>query len=337
MDDEHDANRTFAIVKPDALTPFKYQQIDALIKLNEFSIARQKFIWLSEELADALFPDKATDSDRQEWLDYITGSPSLALELEKVNAPLFWQITMGAEDPGEVGTGDTDSIRGILAVDRIRNAVDGSQEPEDATKHLALVFSDKVPALPYDNFLMERAEDAHSTLAIIKPDVSSSEADVSRIIRRIVARGYTIKSRIDITLSRTQAQAFYAEHNGKPFFDSIVEFMTSGPIVALSLDGDDVIRGWRMMIGPTDPDTARMQAPQSIRALLGSNSSRNAVHGSDSPESAQRELAFFFFPRILPDDGSHKADEATPVVPAESNRANGSTAQNGDTVPVADA
>ncbi|KAJ2857094.1 hypothetical protein GGI22_003607, partial [Coemansia erecta] len=333
MDDEHDANRTFAIVKPDALTPFKYQQIDALIKLNEFTIARQKFIWLSEELADTLFPDKISDSDRQEWLDYITGAPSLALELEKVNAPLFWQITMGGEDPGEAGPGDTDSIRGILAVDRIRNAVDGSQEPEDATKHLALVFSDKVPALPYDNFLMERAEDAHSTLAIIKPDVAGNEVDVARIIRRIVARGYTIKGRIDTTLSRAQAQEFYAEHNGKPFFDSIVEFMTSGPIVALSLDGDDVIRGWRMMIGPTDPDTARMQAPQSIRAMFGSNSTRNVAHGSDSPKSARRELAFFFFPRILPD----MAHKETPVVSAESSRGNGSTAQNGDTVHATDA
>ncbi|KAJ2643523.1 Thioredoxin domain-containing protein 3, partial [Coemansia sp. RSA 1285] len=125
MDVDPNANRTFAIVKPDALTPFKYQQIDALIKLNEFSIARQKLVWLTEELADALFPDKASDADRQEWLDYITSAPSLALELEKVDAPLFWQLTMGAEDPSETAGSDTDSIRGILAVDRIRNAVDG--------------------------------------------------------------------------------------------------------------------------------------------------------------------------------------------------------------------
>ncbi|KAJ1667913.1 hypothetical protein EV178_000847 [Coemansia sp. RSA 1646] len=337
MDDDQDANRTFAIVKPDALTPFKYQQIDALIKLNEFSIARQKLVWLSEELADALFPEKTSDPSRQEWLDYITGAPSLALELEKVNAPLFWQITMGAEDPGEVGGSDTDSIRGILAVDRIRNAVDGSQEPEDAANHLALIFSDKVPALPYDNFLMERAEDAHSTLAILKPDISGNEADVSQVIRRIVARGYTIKDRIDITLSRAQAHTFYAEHQGKPFFEGLVDFMTSGPVIALSLEGDDVIRGWRMMIGQTDPDVARAQAPQSIRALFGSNSARNAAHGSESPESARRELTFFFFPRIQPEEDSLMAEAETPVVPTESIAANDSIVQNGDHVPVTDA
>ncbi|KAJ2557330.1 hypothetical protein EV175_001408 [Coemansia sp. RSA 1933] len=330
MDDDQEANRTFAIVKPDALTPFKYQQIDALIKLNEFSIARQKLVWLSEELADALFPDKASDSDRQEWLDYITGAPSLALELEKVNAPLFWQITMGAEDPSEAATNDTDSIRGILAVDRIRNAVDGSQEPEDAVRDLDLVFSEKVPALPYDNFLMERAEDAHSTLAILKPDVAGDEANVSQIIRRIVARGYVIKDRIDITLSRKQVQDLYAEHSDTPYFDGLVEFMTSGPIIVLSLDGDDVIRGWRMMIGPTDPDVARAEAPQSIRALFGSNCPRNAAHGSDSPEAAQRELTFFFFPRIRPEEDSAKIDEETPAIPAESSATNGTIAPNGD-------
>ncbi|KAJ2664150.1 hypothetical protein IWW48_000919 [Coemansia sp. RSA 1200] len=317
MDEDPNANRTFAIVKPDALTPFKYQQIDALIKLNEFSIARQKLVWLTEELADALFPDKASDADRQEWLDYITSAPSLALELEKVDAPLFWQLTMGAEDPSETAGSDTDSIRGILAVDHIRNAVDGSQEPEDAANHLALIFSDKVPSLSYDNFLMERADDAHETLAIIKPDVADSEAQVLQITRRITARGYTIKDRVEITLSRAQAQAFYAEHQDKPFFDSLVDFMTSGPVIALSLDGDDVIRGWRMMAGQTDPDEARAQTPQSIRALFGSKCPRNAVHGSDSAESAERELAFFFSPRIQPEKEIPSAKEEPSPVHAE--------------------
>ncbi|KAI9502608.1 nucleoside-diphosphate kinase, partial [Coemansia spiralis] len=144
---------------------------------------------------------------------------------------------------------------------------------------------------------MERAEDAHSTLAIIKPDISGNDAAVLQIIKRIVSRGYNIKDRIDITLSQNQAKAFYAEHAAKPFFDDLVAFMTSGPIIALLLEGDDVIRGWRMMIGSIDPDTARKDVPQSIRALLGASSPRNAVHGSDSVQSAQRELFFFFSPR----------------------------------------
>ncbi|KAJ1996666.1 hypothetical protein H4R26_006110, partial [Coemansia thaxteri] len=122
MSEDQCANRTFAIVKPDALTPFKYQQINALIKLNEFDISRQKLVWLTEEHAVKLFPDHADSPDRREWLDYITCAPCLALELAKPDATLFWQIAMGCEDPHDQGNRDPDSIRGILATDRIRNA-----------------------------------------------------------------------------------------------------------------------------------------------------------------------------------------------------------------------
>ncbi|KAJ2819008.1 hypothetical protein GGI24_004922, partial [Coemansia furcata] len=311
MAEDNSANRTFAIVKPDALTPFKYQQINALIKLNEFEIARQKLVWLDDEQAAALFPERAAAADRREWLDYITCAPCLALELAKADAPLFWQLTMGAEDPNDVGGRDSDSIRGIIATDRIRNAVDGSQEPEDAVKQLRLAFSEEIPALPYDDFLMQRADDARCTLALVKPDVAQDAQAVASIIGRITARGYTIKDRVEITLSRAQAGAFYAEHSGKPFFEGLVAFMSSGPTIALLLEGDDVVRGWRMMVGPTSPAAARQEMPMSIRALLGDDGLRNAVHGSDSAESAQRELGFFFYPRI-----QAEVDEEPPT-PAE--------------------
>ncbi|KAJ2887975.1 hypothetical protein FB639_000953, partial [Coemansia asiatica] len=311
------ANRTFAIVKPDALTPFKYQQIDALIKLNEFQVVRQKLVWLSRELADALFPARAKDPDYQEWIDYITCAPCMALELAKENATLFWQLTMGLDEFDDGPSRDSDSIRGILAIDRLRNAVDGSEEPEDAEKQLALVFSDEVAELPYDNFLMQHSVDAHSTLALIKPDIAQNTDAVALVIRRITGRGYAIRDRVEIHLSRAQAAAFYEEHAGKPFFDDLVAFMSSGPIIALLVEGDDVIRGWRTMIGPTSPEAARAQVPQSIRAMLGADGPRNAVHGSDSVQGAQRELNFFFHPKIQPEPNVEPEPEPEPdPVPA---------------------
>ncbi|KAI7823486.1 nucleoside-diphosphate kinase, partial [Kickxella alabastrina] len=141
---------------------------------------------------------------------------------------------------------------------------------------------------------MQRGESVFNTLALIKPDIAQDEKAVSHVIRRITGRGYLIKDRVEIKLSNAQARAFYAEHAGKPFFDGLVAFMSSGPLVALLIEGDDVIRGWRTMIGPTSPAAARQLAPQSIRAVLGADGPRNAVHGSDSAESAQRELSFFF-------------------------------------------
>ncbi|KAJ2850192.1 hypothetical protein IWW36_002100 [Coemansia brasiliensis] len=320
MDDS--ANRTFAIVKPDALTPFKFQQIDALIKLNEFEIVRQKLVWLSEDQAASLFPERISKDDAHDWLQYITSAPSLALELAKPDAPLFWQITMGADDPS-TATRDADSIRGILATDRIRNAVDGSQEPEDAARQLELVFSDAVPALPYDNFLMQRADDANATLALIKPDISGNEDAVARIISRILARGYSIKDRVDIQLSRAQAAAFYAQLDGTPQFSELLDTITSGPVIALHLEGDDVIRGWRMMIGPDSVEAARQQVPLSLRALLGTGGLQNAVYGSETAEAAKRELDFFFSPRIQveQDHASNSAANSDPSAATEATEA----------------
>ena len=88
-----------------------------------------------------------------------------------------------------------------------------------------------------------------------------------------------------------EAREFYAVHKGKPFYDSLVEFMTSGPIVGLLLQGEDAIKRLREVVGATDPSKAR---PGTIRAKFGTDIQRNAVHASDSPESAAYEIPFFF-------------------------------------------
>ena len=95
-------------------------------------------------------------------------------------------------------------------------------------------------------------------------------------------------------LSRADAQEFYAEHRGKPFFDTLTEFMSSGPIVAMELISDGAIQKWRKLIGPTNAFKAREEAPSSLRAQFGTDGTRNACHGSDAPSSADRELNFFF-------------------------------------------
>jgi len=95
-------------------------------------------------------------------------------------------------------------------------------------------------------------------------------------------------------MSRGDAQEFYAEHRGKPFYDELTDFMSSGPIVALELIADGAIQKWRKLIGPTNTFKAREEAPSCLRAQFGTDGTRNACHGSDSPASADRELGFFF-------------------------------------------
>ncbi len=132
------------------------------------------------------------------------------------------------------------------------------------------------------------------TLVLVKPDGVARNL-AGEILRRIEAKGYQL---VDIKMVEADLDllaAHYAEHQGKPFYEPLVEFMQSGPIVAIRLAGHRVIEGFRSLAGTTDPTTA---APGTIRGDLGRDwgvaVQQNLVHGSDSPESAARELALWF-------------------------------------------
>ena len=132
------------------------------------------------------------------------------------------------------------------------------------------------------------------TLVLVKPD-GVARSLTGEILRRIEAKGYQL---VDIRLihaDRDLLAAHYEEHVGKPFYEPLIEFMESGPIVAMRVAGNRVIEGFRMLAGTTDPTTA---APGTIRGVLGRDwglaVQQNLVHGSDSPESAARELALWF-------------------------------------------
>jgi len=130
------------------------------------------------------------------------------------------------------------------------------------------------------------------TLSIIKPDATGKNV-MGEIISRIEKGGLSVIAARMMHLSTADAEAFYAEHKGEDFYEGLIAFMTSGPILAQALEGENAIERYRQLMGPTNsPD-----APAgTIRRDFGENNRRNAVHGSDSVESAQREIEFFFKP-----------------------------------------
>ena len=128
------------------------------------------------------------------------------------------------------------------------------------------------------------------TLSIIKPDAVAKNV-VGEIISRFEKNNLKIIAAKLITLSASDAGGFYAEHEGKPFYNDLIKFMTSGPVFIQVLEGEDAINKNRELMGNTDPSKA---APGSIRADFAQTIDANAVHGSDSEISAEREIAFFF-------------------------------------------
>lgn len=134
------------------------------------------------------------------------------------------------------------------------------------------------------------------TLSIIKPNAVAKDA-IGAIIGRFEANGLHIVAARMLHLSREQASAFYAVHQGKPFFEELVGFMTSGPVVAMALEGEDAIARNREIMGATNPANA---APGTIRADFADSFTENAVHGSDAADTAEVEIAFFFPEGICP-------------------------------------
>jgi len=128
------------------------------------------------------------------------------------------------------------------------------------------------------------------TLSIIKPDAVAKNV-IGKIVSRFEAAGLKIVAAKLIHLSRSEAEQFYAVHKERPFFKDLVEFMISGPVFVQALEGDNAIAKNRDLMGATDPKKA---APGTIRADFADSIDANAVHGSDAPETAQVEIAFFF-------------------------------------------
>lgn len=129
------------------------------------------------------------------------------------------------------------------------------------------------------------------TLGVIKPDCLSKMVP---ILDRALSDGFTLCQARTLQLSLKEAGVFYAEYAGKPLYDKLVGFMTGGPILAFVLMGEGAVERWKKALGPTDSAVARQEAPGSIRAQFGTDSIHNACHGSDSPQSAEREIQFFF-------------------------------------------
>ena len=128
------------------------------------------------------------------------------------------------------------------------------------------------------------------TLSIIKPDAVKRHL-IGAILARFEQQGFNIAAAKMVQLNREQAEGFYAEHQGKPFFESLVEYMISAPVFVSVLEKENAVQDYRTLMGTTNPETA---AEGTIRRDFALNQRENSVHGSDSPESAAREIAYFF-------------------------------------------
>ncbi len=133
------------------------------------------------------------------------------------------------------------------------------------------------------------------TYAMVKPD-GVKRGLVGEVVRRLEQKGFQIVGMKLMQIPRETAEKHYGEHQGKPFFEGLVSFITSGPVVAMVVEGENAILEWRKMMGATDPKDAALGT---IRGDFASTIDENVAHGSDAPETAEREIGIFFKPEEL--------------------------------------
>ncbi len=129
-----------------------------------------------------------------------------------------------------------------------------------------------------------------TTFSIIKPDAVAS-GKTGKVLAHLEAAGFRVKALRMTRLSQSQAEGFYGVHRERPFFASLVKFMTEGPVILMALEREDAVKGLREVMGATNPANA---ADGTIRKLFAESIERNAIHGSDAPETAAQELQYFF-------------------------------------------
>jgi len=218
--------------------------------------------------------------------------------LEGSDAIGRWRSLMGPTNSIVAKDTAPSSLRGRYGTDGTQNATHGSDSEASALREINYFylagqrgFSTEI-VTPYVDEIEPVDFCEEHTFAMIKPGTAESCGDEIRAIT--LAHGFEIVSEIHLTLTSPHVRQFYAEHIGKTFFKRLSEYMSSGPVIGLQLKRIASIRGWRNLIGPTNLDKCKDERGDSIRALFAMDGTRNACHGSDSPESAQRELTFLF-------------------------------------------
>ncbi|KAJ3290783.1 Thioredoxin domain-containing protein 3 [Rhizoclosmatium sp. JEL0117] len=315
--------RTLALIKPDVY-PAKKDEIMEKIRADGFTVVVEREVQFDKEKAAEFYKEHLGKGFYEELTTWMSSAPIYAIVLEKSGAIKGWRALAGPTNSNKAREEHPESIRALFGTDGSLNAVHGSDSPASAAREIGVVFGSEVSPTP----------DLQRTLALIKPDVYPAKKD--EIVARIKQAGFTIVKESEVSFDKEKAAEFYKEHEGKGFYEELTTWMSSAPIYALVLEKPAAIKEWRNLAGPTNSNKARETAPHSIRALFGTDGSLNAVHGSDSPTSAEREIGVVFGGEVagVPPPVLNK-ETANPLSKAASRAASGKPME-ADAPPAAD-
>ncbi|XP_071148196.1 thioredoxin domain-containing protein 6-like isoform X5 [Mytilus edulis] len=282
---------TVALIKPDAVEAGKVDQILEDIKAAGIEILKHEERKLTEDEVRQFYSHLQDQDFFEDLVKFMTSGPSHVLALTKgktgENIIDEFRDLIGPTDVEEAKTQKPESLRAKHGQQTFMNALHGSSSADMATRELAFFFPDFV-APHVDG----KAPKLQRTLALVRPEAFRLHKD--EIISKIRESGFKVAMQKEMQLTKEMAEEFYKEHTGQEYFDQLVTNMSSGPVLALGLAREDAIEGWRSMLGPKEVDKAKEEAPESLRAKFAVDDAINSLHGSDSEDTAKKELDFFF-------------------------------------------
>ncbi len=288
--------QTLVLVKPDGVQRGLVGEVLARIEAKGYRLVRIDRRRAGADLLQRHYAEHVGKDFFPSLLEFMSSGPLVSVVVEGHRAIEGFRSLAGTTDPTVAAPG---TIRGDLGRDwgqgSTENLVHGSDGEQSAAREIAIWYPDGpgTPVVPPGSCGAEHVAVGQS-LVLVKPD-GVARGVVGPILRRIETKGYRITALRLRDADADLLAAHYAEHVGKPFYPELVEFMSSGPVVAAVIEGERVVEGWRSLMGTTDSTAA---APGSIRGDLGrdwgNGSTENLAHGSDSAESAVREIALWF-------------------------------------------
>ncbi|XP_033727957.1 thioredoxin domain-containing protein 3 homolog isoform X33 [Pecten maximus] len=288
--------RTLALIRPDA---FKLHKEEVIQMINEagFKIALQKEMLLTKEMAEDFYKEHKGQEYFDELVTRMSSGPLMALGLAREDAVEGWRGMLGPKELDKAKEEAPDSLRAKFAVDDVMiNQFHGSDSEDSAQKELEFFFP------------------VQQTMAVIKPDALGTKDE---IIEKVHEAGFKIAARKETTLSMEIAKEFYSDHKDKDYYNDLVEHMASGPTMFMVLSREDAVDGWRSLIGPTDPEKAKEDSPESLRALYGGDILKNAVHGSSNTERAKDHIQKIFGDLKFTCDGWLVKEDSQMEVPSD--------------------
>uniref|UniRef100_A0A3Q3AHN2 Nucleoside diphosphate kinase B n=1 Tax=Kryptolebias marmoratus TaxID=37003 RepID=A0A3Q3AHN2_KRYMA len=293
-EEEEIKSYTVAIIKPDAVAHGKADEIITKVQDAGFEILAHEERTLTEAEARDFYQHKAAETCFEDLVQFMSSGPSHILVLSQTessaNVIPAWREFIGPADVEEARREKPESLRAHYGTETLFNAVHGSEDSDRASRELAFFFPNfRTTSVVKQDGEEERVE---RTLALIRPNVARENRD--EILAQIHKSGFTVALQREVMLTEEQVRQFYSQHADEDYFPALLRSMTSGPVLALALARKGAILHWRSVLGPPDLDKAKEESPD-LRARFAAESEPiNQLHGSSSPEDAEREISFFF-------------------------------------------